>query len=209
MSSYLNYNFYNGGSPEPNIIDLNLTNKLVNYFKNIKIGTIIKNYTIPNTIGLPNQVLAVDTLGTNLKWNDIGTGGTGCGDIYNGGQSGPVLIGSNDSQFSIGFDNNHINLIGGLNFQHDIISFSNPTEFNLTDKYYFVELTDNVLSVKLPSVVLSSGRSYIISNKSLQNNIHIIPNGTDTIDGKSFLNLSVKNTRIQIISNGESMWFLI
>ena len=66
MSSYLNYNFYNGGSPEPNVVDLNLTNKLINYFKNIKIGTITKNYTIPNTIGLPNQVLSVDTSGTNL-----------------------------------------------------------------------------------------------------------------------------------------------
>lgn len=177
-------------------------------------------YTFEPSIGPQGYVLSSDVPTNKLVWVP-NAGGGGGGDINNGGNSGPISIGTVDSTplnlFSGGPINigqvgsvDQILLNGSVGFQYDNITAALGT-FLLTSDYFFIEVSNSgTNTVELPLSSTAKGRQYIISkNFPSPSQLTIITTGFDNIDGNSSLTLNVQNQRIKLISNGIDKWIIL
>jgi hypothetical protein len=179
---------------------------------NVIIGDIsTTGYKLPNNIGLPSEVLKVPLSSNDLVWGANGSSG----DIINGGNSGPVLVGSNDDVLTLKGVNG-IKLIGGLDIQYnEITSPTAPSTntFELKDEHQFVEITNiAITTVKLPDASVRAGKQYIISKGYDGGNLFIVANVTgvsDTIDGESFIKMTELDERISLTSSGVDRWLIV
>lgn len=170
-------------------------------------------FSFPTIIG-PNKFVLASDVGTNsLVW-------VYAGDIYNGGQPGPVSIGTTDNttmsiisggSINIGStgSSDQILLNGSVGFQYDNINESLGT-LTLNSDYYFVEVTNaGTTIIDLPNANTAMGRQYIISKGFAGGTLTIKANVSDTIDGQNTIVLTVQNQRIQLISNGSDKWLIL
>lgn len=176
-------------------------------------------YTFQKSIGPQGFVLAADVPTNSLVW--VSNAGVGGGDVANGGNSGPLTIGTVDSTpfnlissgpINIGQTGtpDQILLNGSVGFQYDNITVALGT-LNLNADFFFVEVSNSgTNTVALPDADTSKGRQYIIS-KGFPGpaQLTITTTVSDTIDGNNSLTLSVLNQRIKLISNGADKWIII
>lgn len=196
----------------------NFTNKL-NALYGINVGNMespATGYDFPLTIGTNEYVLSADTGTNSLVWVPNGSGG----DIVNGGQAGPVTIGTLDhtacSLISGGIINigqvgtpDHILMNGSIAFQYDEITSGGPI-FTLTAEHYFINVTTSgVNEVKLPDSVSAAGRQYIISKGYSGGTMNVTTTGGDLVDTVSTIPLSMLNQRITVISNSNGVWIIV
>ena len=184
------------------------------------VGVSPTEYSFPAAIGTNGYVLAANTTSGELEWVSNAGGGGGSGDIINGGQTGPVSVGTTDAtdfslisggKINIGSSSSgdQILIHGSVAYQYDSIT-SGVGTFTLTANHYFVEInTTGITQVDLPDVTLSVGRAYIISKGTATGSIIIDAFGGQTIDNIGSLTLSVQNQRIRVISNGVDKWYIV
>jgi hypothetical protein len=159
-------------------------------------------YILPLEIGTTGQVIAVPSSGDELIWANSG----GSGDIYNGGQTGAVTIGSTDNVTTI--IGTGIKLEGGFDVKYNNIS-SGVASYSLDESLHFVDFTNiGTETVQLPEIDQNSGQQFIISKGFSGGLLTIYPNAVDTIDGDASFELSVINQRISIISNDRNQWMI-
>lgn len=182
-------------------------------------GGVGGGFSFPTIIGTNGYVLAADVGTNSLEWVP-NAGGGGGGDVINGGQSGPISVGTLDSTnmsiisggtINIGASGStdQIALNGSVGFQYDNISGALGT-LNLNADYFFIEVTnDGTTVVALPDASTSIGRQYIISKGFAGGSLTITTTVSDTIDGQNTMALSVENQRIQLISNGTDKWLIL
>ena len=183
----------------------------------IPTGGITGGYSFPTTIGLNNYILKADVANNRLIWAENLGGG---GDILNGGNPGPISIGTNDATatsiisgagINIGQINtpNQISLNGSVGYQYDNINTALGT-LNLNADYYFVEVTnDGTTTIALPDASNAIGRQYIISKGFVGGTLTITTTASDTIDGTNTIILNIVDQRIKLISNGLNKWIII
>lgn len=176
-------------------------------------------YSFPLTIGLNEYVLKSNITTNELVWAP-NLGGGGGGDVINGGNLGPLTVGTLDNTpmniISGGSINigqigvpDQIRLNGSIGFQYNNISSALGT-LTLNADYYFVEISNSGTNiVSLPLASTAEGRYYIISKGFSDGTLQIIPNISDTIDGNASITLRVLNQRIKIISNGTNKWIIL
>ena len=176
-------------------------------------------YKFPSSIGPQGYVLASDVTANSLVWVSNASGGGG-GDIINGGNSGPVSIGTLDGtnfnlvsggEINIGQTGvpDQIKLNGSVGFQYDEINTALGT-LNLNSDYFFVEITNSgTNTVLLPDASTAIGRQYIISKGFSGGTLLITTTVSDTIDGNNQLPLIGLNQRIKLISNGTNKWIIL
>lgn len=166
----------------------------------------------------------MDTLTFDFTSTDGGVllpgGGGGIGDIVNGGQVGPVTVGTTDAtttKLISGADlqigdtavDNEIYLNGSLSFQHETLNNAFVTEI-LDDSHYFVEvISPTTTTVMLPAASIAAGRQYIIVNGKATGVLTVVPNGGDTIDGVTSHILRETDWRFTVISNGGTKWLIV
>ena len=177
-------------------------------------------YSLPNAIGTDTYVMAADVNTNSLIWVPNAGGGGGGGDILNGGQPGPISVGTTDETpmsiisggtLNIGTQgsSDHILLNGSVGFQYDKITTALGT-LNLNSDYFFVEVTNSGTNiVALPDASTATGRQYIISKGFPNNTLTITTTASDTIDGENVIQLTAENQRIQLISNGSDKWLIL
>lgn len=182
-------------------------------------GGVGGGYSFPLPIGPNSYVLAANTLANELVWVP-NAGGGGGGDIINGGNFGPITIGTTDAtQFNLisgGSINigqigtpDQIHLNGSVGYQYDNINTALGT-LNLSADYFFVEVTNagtNILA--LPDASTAVGRQYILSKGFSGGTLQITTTLSDTIDGNINITLKVLNQRIKLISNGVDKWIIL
>lgn len=176
-------------------------------------------YSLPNTLGTNGYILVSNVATNSLVWIEPAAGGGG-GNITNGGNSGPVLIGTTDatdtsiisgSGINIGQTGtaNQISLNGSVGFQYNNINTALGT-LNLNADYFFIEVTNaGTNTVALPDASSSIGRQYIISKGFSGGTLTITTTASDTIDGSNPLVLTVLDQRIQLISNNLNKWLIL
>lgn len=181
-------------------------------------GGVGGGYSFPLPIGPNTYVLATNTLANELVW--VPNAGGGGGDIVNGGNFGPITIGTIDAtpfnlisggSINIGATGSpdQIHLNGSVGFQYDNISTALGT-LTLTADYYFVEVTNAGTNiVELPDASTAVGRKYIISKGFAGGTLQLTTSVSDTIDGNPSLILRVLNQRIKLISNGVDKWIIL
>ena len=165
----------------------------------------------------------MDTLTFTFTSTDGGvilpSGGGGSGDIVNGGQVGPVTVGTtnatttklisgDDIQIGDSTVDNEIYLNGSLSFQYELLNNAIVTE-TLDDSHYFVEVTSaTTTTIQLP-VATTAGRQYVIVNGKTSGILTILPSGGDTIDGITSHILKKTDWRFTVISNGGTKWLIV
>lgn len=177
------------------------------------------SYLFPQTIGTAGQVLEADPTSNELDWvTPIGGGG----DILNGGQTGPITIGTNNAtdlslisgaNINIGdatTDDIHLN--GGVRYHYTAVPYTGSAIISLTIADYFVEITGSgITTVRLPDATGISGHMYIISKGYAGGTLTIEPAlaSGDTIDGLSSLPLTSQDQRLKVISSGLDRWLIL
>lgn len=149
-----------------------------------------------------------------------GGGTAGTGDIINGGQAGPIAIGSTNvadtkliagGSIHIGDNliNNTVYINGSLTFHHKLLNNAVVTE-TLDASHYFVEIiSTTTTTIQLPAASVAAGRQYIIVNGKNTGALTIIPTGGDTIDGVTAHILKQNDWRVTLISNGGTKWLIV
>lgn len=176
-------------------------------------------YTFEQTIGPQGFVLASNVATNSLIW--VSNAGGGGGDVSNGGDTGPVTVGTVDATpfnlisggaINIGQSGvpDQIYLNGSVGFQYDNIMAAVGT-LNLDASYFFVEISNSgTNTVLLPDASIAKGRQYIISkNFAGPAQLTITTTASDTIDGNASISLNILNQRIKLISNGDNKWIII
>jgi hypothetical protein len=147
-------------------------------------------------------------------------GGGGVGDIINGGQPGPVTIGTTDAtattitsgadiQIGDAGSADEIHLNGSLSFQYELLNNAVATE-TLDDSHYFVEIASAMTTtVQLPAASIAAGRQYVIVNGKATGELTVVPNGGDTIDGETSHVLQKTDWRFTLMSNGGTKWLIV
>ena len=178
-------------------------------------GGAVGGYSLPNVIGPNTYIMSADVDTNSLIW--VPNAG---GDILNGGQPGPISVGTTDATdmsiisggtLNIGThgSSDHILLNGSVGFQYDKITTALGT-LNLNSDYFFVEVTNSGTNiVALPDASTATGRQYIISKGFPNNTLTITTTASDTIDGENVIQLTAENQRIQLISNGSDKWLIL
>lgn len=182
-------------------------------------GGITGGYRFPVTIGTNNQILKADIVNNRVIWSDNLVGGGG-GDIINGGNTGPVVIGTTDATatsiisgagINIGQLNtpNQISLNGSVGYQYDKINTAVGT-LNLNADYFFIEVTNaGTNTISLPDASTAVGRQYIISKGFVGGTLTITTTASDNIDGIDTIILKIVDQRVKLISNGLDKWVII
>lgn len=182
-------------------------------------GGVGGGFSFPTIIGTNTYVMAADVGTNSLVWVP-NAGGIPAGDILNGGQSGPISIGTTDATpmsiisggaLNIGATGSadQILLNGSVGFQYDEITTALGT-LNLNSDYFFVEVTNaGTTAIALPDANTATGRQYIVSKGFAGGTLTITTTVSDTIDGQSTIVLTVQNQRIQLISNGSNKWLIL
>ena len=183
----------------------------------IPTGGATGGYSFPLPIGADSYVLASNTTSNSLVW--VPNAGSS-GDIVNGGQFGPVSVGTIDvtpfNLISGGVINigaiggpDEINLNGSISYQYNNIS-SGIVSFNLTSYHYFVEISNPATtSIILPASSISAGRQYVISKGYGGGMLSIIPAIGDTVDGLGSFDLTLLDMRVTVISDGSNKWLIV
>lgn len=181
----------------------------------LTIGSGTERYKFPLSIGPQGYVLVSDVATNSLVWVSNVSG-----DIINGGNNGPISIGTLDGtnfnlisggEINIGQTGvpDQIKLNGSVGFQYDEINTSLGT-LNLNADYFFVEITNSdTNTVLLPDASTAIGRQYIISKGFSGGTLLITTTTSDTIDGNNQLPLIGLNQRIKLISNGTNKWIIL
>lgn len=183
-------------------------------------GGVGGGYSFPLPIGPNSYVLAANTLANALVWVPNAGGGGGGGDIVNGGNFGPLTMGTIDAtpvniisggSINIGATGNpdQIHLNGSVGYQYDNITASLGT-LVLNADYFFVEVSNaGTNTIALPDAATAVGRQYIVSKGFSGGTLQITTTPSDTIDGNASLTLRVLNQRIKLISNGVDKWIIL
>lgn len=181
----------------------------------LTIGSGTGSYKFPLSIGPQGYILSSDVATNSLVWVSNVSGA-----IINGGNNGPISIGTLDgSNFNLisGGEINigqtgvpdQIKLNGSIGFQYDEINTALGT-LNLNADYFFVEITNSgTNTVLLPDASTAIGRQYIISKGFSGGTLLITTTTSDTIDGNNQLPLIGLNQRIKLISNGTNKWIIL
>lgn len=136
------------------------------------------------------------------------------GDIRNGGQNGPVTIGSLDGgPVTIINNGGDVFISSSIRYKYDkITDNSGDPNFYITDDHYLVEISDPVITdVWLPESDSIGGRTVIINNCRVGNplRVNVAVGSGDLIDGSPFVDLPLENQRLSLVSSGVDKWFLI
>jgi len=95
------------------------------------------------------------------------------------------------------------------NITFGVSTISRTTSYTLlaSDQLVFMDTTSGVLTVTLPTASVLKGKEYTVINTGTHL-LTISPNGSDTINGGSFLYLPNQYFHAQLLSDG-SNWFAI
>jgi hypothetical protein len=182
-------------------------------------GGVGGGFLLPTTIGTNEYILTADVGTNSLVWVS-NEGGQSIGDIVNGGQIGPISVGTTDATTMNIISGGAINIgatgsadqiafNGSVGFQYDNISGALGT-LTLNADYFFVEVTNaGTTEVALPDANTAVGRQYLISKGFAGGTLTITTTESNTIDEVDDVVLSVQNQRIQLISNGTDKWFVM
>jgi hypothetical protein len=155
------------------------------------------------------------------------------GDVIDGGQPGNITLGSSDSNITLisggvsqleaqpdgtiqlgnSVSDNSIFLNGGVDFllRKIVDPAFTPPNFTLTVNDFMIDvISDTFSTVTLPLSGNSGGRMYIVSRGfSGAGVLTLVTSGVDTIDGDPSISLPVQDTRVKVISDGVSKWYVI
>lgn len=174
------------------------------------------SYAFPVEMGNDGQFLALVEAENRLEWVD---GGTSSGDITNGGNVGPVVVGSTDDNLTfIASGNitlgdgpsNSLILNGGITSLHVNDPSPGPIIDLLSSQYSVAYTTSSVNIVRLPLAADNVGRSYVIhhSHGGGPINLTVAPASGDLIDGILSIPI-IYGSRIRVSSIGIGGWKII
>jgi hypothetical protein len=117
---------------------------------------------------------------------------------------------NNTEYFKINTDGHLSGTDMALKYKIDIISTTNAT-LNDTHKFILCDNNTATININLPNVNECPGKIYIISNISSEptQNVVIISNGTNTIEGNDTFTLENIHSKIHIVSNGIDRWYIL
>ncbi len=152
----------------------------------------------------------IASLGSNNVFigNLSGSNETGSNKLYidNSASTTPLIYGD--------FTKDSLSVNGKLNVSGSVsmaVNVQSGCSYTATSNDYTILCNPaTIMTINLPVASGAKGRIYIIKKLSLTgiNNITIIPNGTETIDGAANKVLSIQYESIMIQSNGFN-WFII
>ena len=180
-------------------------------------GGVGGGYTFATILGPDGYVMSSDVASNDIVWQPSGIG---AGDVHNGGDPGPVSVGTTDAtnmtiisggDIAIGSagSGDQILLNGGVNFQYHNINTALGTLI-LDSQYFFIEITNaGTTVVELPDASTANGRQYIISKGFSSGTLTLSTSVSDTIDGQPTMTMTQLDQRIKVISNGDDKWLIL
>jgi hypothetical protein len=85
---------------------------------------------------------------------------------------------------------------------------TSSTSILITDDVVFVDTTSGSITVTMPSAVNNGGKKIVIKRKNGNNNLTIVPTGSQTIDGISSFIIYHKYQAVTLVSDN-SNWYII
>lgn len=139
------------------------------------------------------------------------------GGVVNGGNSGAVVLGSVDADFTLtaagsinigSGPSNHVFLNGGLKYLHVDNNSAGPIITLTTDNYSVAYTNVGVTNVRLPSANANVGSAYILHHAHGGGaiSIDVAPASGDLIDGVPSVLLTAIGQHINLISIGNNAW---
>lgn len=173
------------------------------------------SYIFPEEMGTDGQTLVLNETENKLIWATGVSSG-----ITNGGQVGPVVVGSTDNNLTLiaagdinigNGPSNRILLNGGLTKLHTVDNSAGPTIDLTTDKYSVSYTNTGVTTVRLPAANSNVGREYFITHNhtGAAITLTVAPASGDLIDGIASIPLQTQGSHIRVISIGSNAWKIV